>query len=63
MRDDDTTARVVARCLERGVLLGWTLHSHRLIRIAPPLNIEWNVVDEACAVIREAMDAVGEHSK
>ena len=62
MRDDETTARVVARCLERGVLLGWTLHSNRLIRIAPPLNIEWEVVDEACAVMREAMDAVGGRS-
>lgn len=63
MRDDETTARVVARCLERGVLLGWTLHSNRLIRIAPPLNIEWEVVDEACAVIQKAMDAVGGHSE
>jgi acetylornithine/succinyldiaminopimelate/putrescine aminotransferase len=55
IRDDETTARVVADCLERGVLLGWTLHSLRLIRIAPPLNIEWDVLDEACGIVLQAL--------
>ena len=31
--------QVVEQCLQRGVLLGWTLHSGTVIRIAPPLNI------------------------
>lgn len=35
----ETTRRVVTRCFEEGILLGWTLHSDTLIRIAPPLVI------------------------
>lgn len=57
LADPPTTARVVSRCLDAGVLLGWTLHSNRLVRLAPPLNIEWAVLDQACTVIREALDA------
>lgn len=55
MRDDATTARAVTACLERGVLLGWTLHSNRLIRIAPPLNIPWTVLDDGCNAILDAL--------
>jgi acetylornithine/N-succinyldiaminopimelate aminotransferase len=52
----DFTARVVSSALERGVLLGWTLHSESLVRIAPPLNISWKVLDETLKVIRGALD-------
>ncbi len=55
LADATTTARVVSMALEAGVLLGWTLHSDSLIRIAPPLNIPWGVLDEAMTVIREAL--------
>lgn len=58
MRDRATTAEVVRRCLDAGVLLGWTLHSDRLIRIAPPLNIDWEVLTEACDAILAAADEV-----
>ena len=50
------TERVVATCLEQGVLLGWTLHSDTLVRIAPPLTIEEAVLDEALAVILAALE-------
>jgi 4-aminobutyrate aminotransferase-like enzyme len=33
------------------VLLGWTLHSDTLVRLAPPLTIPFEVLDEALAVI------------
>jgi len=56
LTDPDLTARVVGRSLEGGVLLGWTLHSDTLVRIAPPLNIPWPVLDEALAVILRALD-------
>ncbi len=56
-RDGPTTARVVGRCLDAGVLLGWTLHSDALVRIAPPLTIPWSVLDDALGVIRAALDA------
>lgn len=50
------TEQVVQRCVERGVLLGWTLHSNSLVRIAPPLTIPIPVLDDALRVILEAMD-------
>ncbi|NNF04110.1 MAG: aspartate aminotransferase family protein [Rhodothermales bacterium] len=50
------TADVVRRALEYGVLLGWTLHSDSLVRIAPPLNIPFDVLDSAVDVILRALD-------
>ncbi|MFM7143481.1 MAG: aspartate aminotransferase family protein, partial [Alphaproteobacteria bacterium] len=35
----DATVRFVDRCRERGLLLGWTLHRDRVVRLAPPLVI------------------------
>jgi len=55
--DAETTARVVGQCLDDGVLLGWTLHSDRLVRLAPPLNIPEDVLHDALATIRRALDA------
>jgi len=55
--DGDRTARVVERCLKDGVLLGWTLHSNSLVRIAPPLNISEAVLKDALGVITSALEA------
>ena len=49
------TERAVQACLDGGVLLGWTLHSDTLVRIAPPLNIPWHVLDQALEIIRAAI--------
>ncbi len=57
LRDAGLTARTVQRCLEEGVLLGWTLHSDCLARIAPPLTIPFDVLDDACRAIVRALDA------
>ena len=56
LRDAAVTERVVSRCLEHNVLLGWTLHSDCLVRIAPPLNIPWDALEEACEVIQSALE-------
>ncbi|MCC5935287.1 MAG: aspartate aminotransferase family protein [Balneolales bacterium] len=53
--DFDTTRAVVERCLEHGLLLGWTLHSNTLVRLAPPLIIEDEVLQEAIGIIRESI--------
>jgi acetylornithine/succinyldiaminopimelate/putrescine aminotransferase len=55
--DADRTARVVNYCLNHGVLLGWTLHSNSLVRIAPPLNISETVLEDALGVIVSALEA------
>lgn len=58
--DRKVTERVVGYCLERGVLLGWTLHSNTLVRLAPPLNIPMEVLDEALEAILEALNEEGQ---
>lgn len=55
----DQTREVVERCFNRGILLGWTLHSNTLIRIAPPLVISDSELDETLQVIREVITEVG----
>ncbi len=39
MTSAERTERFVRAARERGVLLGWTLHSDRVIRLAPPLTL------------------------
>ena len=56
LRSANLTAEVVGECRKNGVLLGWTLHSNSLIRIAPPLNISEAALDAALNVIRAALD-------
>ena len=50
--------QVVDKCLQRRVLLGWTLHSGTVIRIAPPLNIPEDTLNEALEIIAEVLDVV-----
>lgn len=58
LRDYETTRRVVEYCFEHQVLLGWTLHSNTLIRIAPPLTIPEAALHRALDVIVEALAQV-----
>ena len=62
VRGQEVTRQVVARCLEQGVLLGWTLHSDTLVRIAPPLNIPWDVLEAALDEIVTSLDIAGASS-
>lgn len=57
------TEFTVNRCLEEGVLLGWTLHSNTLIRIAPPLNIDFEVLSETLAIIVRILDEAASDRK
>ena len=52
----EVTHKLAEYCLAKGVLLGWTLHSDTLIRIAPPLNIEEPVLNDALEVIMEGLN-------
>lgn len=51
----EMTKAVVENCLENGLLLGWTLHSNTLVRLAPPLIIANEVLDEAIEIIAQAV--------
>jgi len=51
----EQTKAVVESCFEQGILLGWTLHSNTLIRLAPPLIITDDVLDTVLNVLGEAV--------
>lgn len=53
--DAAATQRFVAGCFARGVLLGWTLHHDRVVRLAPPLNIAPDDLDEALHAMAAAL--------
>jgi len=56
LRDSELTKNVVEHCFQKGIILGWTLHSDTLVRIAPPLIIEEELLEECFRVIMEAVE-------
>ena len=52
------TQQFVESCLESGLLLGWTLHSNTLVRIAPPLNILETDLAEALSLMLNVLDQI-----
>ena len=56
LRDSTRTRKVVEECFEKGLILGWTLHSDTLIRIAPPLIIGMDLLSDSLQLIREAVN-------
>lgn len=56
----DLTRRFVLACRKAGLLLGWTLHSDTIVRLAPPLVISQRELDRGIMIIHEAFKkAVG----
>lgn len=49
------TRRFVLACRKAGLLLGWTLHSDTVVRLAPPLVISQKELDRGIMIIREAI--------
>ncbi|HKJ44739.1 MAG TPA: aspartate aminotransferase family protein [Balneolales bacterium] len=52
LRDFELTRKVVKACLDEGIILGWTLHSNTLIRIAPPLIIDHDLLKDVLNKIK-----------
>ncbi|MEW6325013.1 MAG: aspartate aminotransferase family protein [Nitrospirota bacterium] len=44
-----------AKCRKQGLLLGWTLHHDRVVRLAPPLNLTADELDHGLAIIQQAL--------
>lgn len=53
--DRELTQKVVEACMEKGIILGWTLHSDTLVRLAPPLIIEEKHLKETLQVINRSV--------
>ena len=56
LQDFDEVRRVIAGCLERGLITDWFLWNERSLRIAPPLTITEEEIAWACGVILAALD-------
>ncbi|MFN1835916.1 aspartate aminotransferase family protein [Balneola sp. MJW-20] len=55
LENRELTQKVVEECFGKEILLGWTLHSDTLIRIAPPLIIEDKLLIETLETIAGAV--------
>lgn len=51
----EAAARLVQRAFEKGLILGWTLHTDCVIRVMPPLNISEEEMFEGLKIIEEAL--------
>lgn len=49
--------RIIDYCIAKGVIVDWFLHCSDAMRIAPPLIISETEIEEACAIIQEALDS------
>ncbi len=56
MRDFEFIQKVIKRCLDRGLITDWFLFNNRSLRIAPPLIISKDQINEACDIILEAIE-------
>lgn len=52
---EELNKKVIAHCIENGVLTDWFLFAPNCLRIAPPLNISEKEIKKACKVIVAAL--------
>lgn len=57
LESSELTAKVVRNCFEEGIILGWTLHSDSLIRIAPPLIIDDELLTSTLMTIQNSIQS------
>lgn len=55
MESSDRVARVVGRCLDKGLISFWFLSHPYSFRLSPPLNISEEEIKQAAAIIRLAI--------
>lgn len=55
LENKELTRQVVDYCFQNGIILGWTLHSNTLIRIAPPLIIDYKLLNHCMDVILKGL--------
>ncbi len=55
LADWELTKKVVERCLKKGIILGWTLHSDTLVRLAPPLIISDDLLRKTVQAINDCV--------
>ncbi len=56
--DAELTRRLAEACFARGLVLNWTLHRDRVIRLAPPLVITESEIDLGLEILLRALEEV-----
>jgi 4-aminobutyrate aminotransferase-like enzyme len=57
--DDAALVRkVIHLAIEKGLITDWFLFNDRSLRIAPPLTITFEEIDEACYILMECLNEV-----
>jgi acetylornithine/succinyldiaminopimelate/putrescine aminotransferase len=55
MESFEMNKKIIDRCIENGVITDWFLHCSNSMRLAPPLIIDHDRIQQACEVILEAI--------
>ena len=55
LTDPELTRRFVHHCWKTGLILGWTLHSNTIVRLAPPLTINRRDMDLGLAIMKSSL--------
>jgi 4-aminobutyrate aminotransferase-like enzyme len=58
MENETIVAKVVQRCLDRGVITFWFLSHPNSFRLSPPLNMTFEEIKTSTAIICEAIQSV-----
>ena len=53
---EEFNKKVIAKCINQGVIVDWFLFSGNKMRIAPPLTISVSEIEEACNIILQAIN-------
>jgi len=56
LRDFDQVKAVISECTANGLITDWFLFNSSCLRIAPPLIITAEEIQEACQILRNALD-------
>jgi acetylornithine/succinyldiaminopimelate/putrescine aminotransferase len=54
----DEVMKVLQVCLQKGLFSDWFLFAPHCIRIAPPLTISFQEIEEACVLLLSSLDAI-----
>ena len=60
LETEEITQKVVEKCMEKGIITFWFLSCPASFRLAPPLTISFEEIEEVCSVICEVFDGVSE---
>jgi acetylornithine/succinyldiaminopimelate/putrescine aminotransferase len=56
LKTEPRNKQVIKKCIDKGVITDWFLHCDYKLRIAPPLTITENEIEQACNVLNEAIN-------